>query len=154
MLQLLFLINTASSQPDFTEKWQKTPDIRICWSSNVQPETVRKALTYITDDYNTGVDVSKIRITTNNFCGVPRSLERGYIYIDKYEIFSDVLAVTKTNATLYEEEWIMPTLNYAYIQFPDALLPYKDGAFILAHEIGHALGMSHDDNDHLMKTYY
>ena len=154
MLQILLITNLTHAKPVQIEGWKQTPELRICWNSQMEPVLVREALSYLSEHHDVGLDINNITITTNNFCGVPRSLQRGAIYIDNYEVIDDILAKTRTNATLFEDEKILPSLNYAYIQYPNALLKYDDAAFILAHELGHAFGLEHDDTDHLMKTYY
>lgn len=154
MLQILLITNLTHAKPVQTEGWKQTPELRICRNSQVEPTLVREALSYLSEHHDTGVDINKITITTNNFCGAPRSLQRGAIYIDNYEVIDDILAKTRTNATLFEDEKILPSLNYAYIQYPNALPKTDNATFILAHELGHAFGFEHDDTDHLMRTYY
>lgn len=154
MLQILFLINVSNAEPQMSESWRHTPELKICFSSKVEPELVRESLIYISENYDTGVDTNKIKITTNNFCGLPNTLEKGAIYIDNFEMIGDLYATTQTHATTYTNSKILPSLNYAYIKFPNNLLSTDEKLFILSHELGHALGMSHDDSDYLMRTYY
>ena len=156
MLFIYMLLNiniTHAQETNFAWRWDKNTELKyeICQDSTVKKEKVKAYVYYMIEEYNIDLDTKEISVYYNNNCPTnpghnPKYDETVFVKSSQRTIFQ--YAVTDANFTRYGD---IKYLDNVTIRYPDNL----DNSIkekILLHEIGHSLGLGHDDSDDIMTT--
>lgn len=148
LLALTLLINNLYANEGY---WSYTPNVVICNDSKVDGELVEKYIGELSIEYDIDINIYEVKLIEDYFCINHTSLPEGSIFISTFNETSERYAQTTISVTGKEPN---EKINKAIIEFPNERAGTKKGNFILKHELGHALGLSHDENDYLMKSEF
>jgi hypothetical protein len=151
---MLLNINiTHAQETNLIWRWDKNTELKyeICQDSTVKKEKVKAYVYYMIEEYNISLDTRDISVYYNNNCPTSPGHNSKYdetVFVKSFQRNLYEYAKTDVNYTRYGD---VKYLDNATIRYPNNLdSSIKDK--ILLHEIGHSLGLGHDDSDDIMTT--
>ena len=148
LIYISLFSNVLEANENIKYFWDETPTIKICEDSNLEIETVRENFEFMAYEYNIPKFQKKLEIQKTE---CPDEIDHEYdnlIFIKNFKVNEYKYANTITNWTMKNKE---KHVNNAIIYFPNVI---EDSIkeIILRHEIGHAIGYKHIENDPIMKS--
>ena len=156
MLFIYMLLNiniTHAQETNYSWKWDKNAEIKyeICQGSKVKKEKIKAYVYYMIEEYNINVKQKDISVYYNNECPIDPGHNTHYdetVFIKSFQKNNYQYAKTQVNWTKYDG---IKYINNATVRFPNNLNSSVEDT-VLLHELGHSLGLGHDDSDDIMAT--
>ena len=144
MLLFTFLIQSANAH-NVMFYWKNSFDIKICKNVNITIPEVEKAINYWSQE----LDFVVKKITKNNEC---TNSENRVIQIKSDNSLPERLyGETDVNWYAYNYDPDKKYINYATVRLSSNFI--KENNVTLTHELGHALGLGHEQTGIMRPKY-
>ena len=158
MFFIYMLLNTNithAQETNYLWRWDKNAEIKyeICQDSTVKKEKIKAYVYYMIEEYDINVKQKEISVYYNNNCPIDPGHNTHYdetVFIKSFQRSTYQMAYAKTHVNWTKYDGIK-YINNATIKFPNNL-DSSVSDIVLLHEIGHSLGLGHDDSDDIMST--
>lgn len=144
MLLFTFLIQSANAH-NIMFHWKNSFDIHICKNVNITIPEVEDAINY----WSQGLDFEVAKITKNNECN---STENRVIQIKSdNNLPARLYGETDVNWYAYNYDPNTKYINHATVRLSSNFI--KKNNVTLTHELGHALGLGHEQTGIMRPKY-
>ena len=149
LISFLFLVSVgnADEKLNIHRGWYKTPDIIICKNSKTKKPVVEKAVKFWKKH---GLKVGNISYEKNDpACNDSDPFKRGYIlFVGSKNLNKDLFYGTT-------QPWFSKKTNKMTSASVELQDEYANNSRLVTHELGHALGLLHvEDNHSIMYEWY